>query len=128
MENDPFNDLLKRLRRRRTFDMCWETFNFALYEILLALSIIASFSAAIIIALGLGSKTFVVALTAIPGAAIVLDRTFQFSRRWRWHNAMSTRFLSLEQRLLFEGSSSGGSLKGDVETARRNGRGISGEA
>jgi hypothetical protein len=105
MSDDRQNDLLSRLRARRAFDDRWQFWNFVGYQIFLGLSIIASFGSAIVAASSLASPVVVAILAAIPGTVIVLDRGFMLSRRWRWHNTMSTKLLVLEQRLLLENTS-----------------------
>ena len=103
MTDDNKDELLQVLRRRSAFDRRWEALNFAAYQVLLLLSIFASFGSAILAAANIASPLLISMLTAIPGVAIVLDRSFLFADRWRWHNAVSTRFSALESMLRFEG-------------------------
>jgi len=97
------DELLHVLRTRRTFDQRWELFNFVAYQALLLISIFASFGSAILAAANIAPPIVIALLTAIPGVAIVLDRSFLFADRWRWHNALSTHFGVLEHMLVFEG-------------------------
>ena len=43
-------------------------------------------------------------LASIPGTVITVDRNFRFADRWRWHQAVATRYLALEHKLAFEGA------------------------
>ncbi len=106
MNDDSQKELLNRLRARRALDDRWQLWNFIFYQIVLGISIIASFISAIVAASNLVSPIIVAILAALPGTVIVIDRGFMFSSRWRWHNTMSTKLLALEQRLLFDAETS----------------------
>lgn len=104
MPHEMREDLLSRLRARHAFDKRWETVNFVAYQALLLIAIFSSFGAAIVAAASLASPIVVSLLTAVPGVAIVIDRSFLFADRWRWHNSVSTQFVAFEQKLVFEGA------------------------
>ncbi len=103
MTEEKRTELLDRLRKRRAFDDKWATTNFVLSQVFIGTSILASFGSAIVAAANIASPIVVAVLAAIPGTAIVIDRSFLFGARWRWHCAVSTRYTALEQELLFEG-------------------------
>jgi hypothetical protein len=96
------SDLLERIRKRVRFDKRNERVNFVFYQLFVGLTIAASFSSAIVAAYGSATRLTVALLASFPGLGILLDRNFQFSHRWRWHNAMGTELTRLEQKLVFE--------------------------
>lgn len=103
MTEETKEQLLHRLQTRRAFDEKWATTNFVLSQVFTATAIFASFGAAIVAAANITSPIVLAFLTAIPGTVIVVDRSFLFAARWRWHCTVATRFTALEQALVFEG-------------------------
>jgi hypothetical protein len=105
MTEENQDEILHVIRRRRASNRRWELINFIAYQLLLLISIFASFGSAILAAANVMPSIVIALLTAIPGVAIVLDRSFLFADRWRWHNAVSTQYSALENMLVFEGKS-----------------------
>jgi hypothetical protein len=104
MTEETREQLLLRLRTRRAFDEKWATTNFVVSQVFTATAIFASFGVALVAAANIVTSPIALAiLTAIPGTVIVIDRSFLFAARWRWHCTVATRFIALEQMLLFEG-------------------------
>lgn len=71
---------------------------------LLLASVFASFGAALAAATRAFSAIPLAFLAAIPGVAIIIDRTFLLADRWRWHQTLDTQRQALERRLRFEGA------------------------
>jgi len=102
MSEEIKGELLGRLRRRIAFDHRAAVCNFILGQIFVGTSILASFGAAIVAAANFASPIQVALLASIPGTVIIINQSFRFTDRWRWHCVVETRFMALEHKLVFE--------------------------
>jgi hypothetical protein len=83
-------------------------------QIFVATSVISSFVTAIIAASNSAKPLILGILAAIPGTVILIDKSFRFVDRWRWHCIVATKFAALEQKLTIE--------NGNVEEISREAR------
>ncbi|MFA6287462.1 MAG: hypothetical protein WC661_08760 [Opitutaceae bacterium] len=105
MNDDRKSELQQRLRNRIAFDKKWDLINSITSQILIGISILASFGAAIVAAANLASSLVVAFLASVPGTVITVDRSFRFAARWRWHCTLVARVSALEQKLTFQNGS-----------------------
>jgi hypothetical protein len=66
---------------------------------------LASFGTCVVAASNIASPLVLGILAAIPGSVIMIDRSFRFQDRWRWHCIVATKYAALEQRLTIEDAS-----------------------
>ena len=78
------NELNKELRKRRFYSRS----DFTLAHTFLWISVLASFGASIMIAAGDDvihiSKVWIAIISGVPGLVVVIEKTFNFSRRSLW--------------------------------------------
>jgi|GEM_PF-3477738 len=96
--------LLERIRAELAANHRGEAWACAGAHLCLWLSILASFGAAIVATMESAPRLLVAILAAIPGTAIVFERTSMLTARWRWHCAAQTRLQAFERQLLYEGA------------------------
>jgi hypothetical protein len=105
MSEETKEDLLRRIDLRRVFDRKWATINQFTSHFFAATAIIASLVGAILAAADKTNPIVLACLTALPGAVIIVDRTFLFSARWRWHETVAKRMEAMEHVLRFQSGS-----------------------
>jgi hypothetical protein len=105
MSDDKKAELKRRLILRRKFDDKWASINFVFAQVFVGTSILASFGTAIVAASNIASPLVLSILASIPGTAIIIDRSFRFADRWRWHCIVAIKYAALEQRLTIEDAS-----------------------
>lgn len=95
--------LIDKIRARQKLDNKWGKFDFILAQLFVWLAILASFLTAILTAADQVQEKLVLALlTAIPGTVIVIEKSFSFARRARWHWEMIARLEQFSNQLEFE--------------------------
>lgn len=96
--------LLEKLAARHEHDTRWAARDFMTAQIFLWTAVISSFATAILAAAADPAlpKLLVPTLAAIPGAVIVIDKSFSFSRRAGWHWEMAAKVDQLLNRIQFE--------------------------
>lgn len=97
--------LEEKLLARKSFDERWGKRNFLLAQLFMWISILASFFSAIAIASGKVDWLVTTILAAMPGTAMVIERSFSFAKRTRWNWEMIVGLEALHNRLVFEGVS-----------------------
>lgn len=93
--------LLQKMLTRQMRDQTWEKWDFIIAQCLLWLAILSSFISAIVVAGDQASKMVSALLAAIPATVIVIDKSFSFARRSRWHSLMYLRLDELVNDLQF---------------------------
>ncbi len=98
--------LIEKLAARHEHDNRWAARDFMTAQLFLWTAVISSFATAILAAGADPSmpKLLVPTLAAIPGAVIVIDKSFSFSRRASWHWEMAVKIDQLLNRAQFEGA------------------------
>ncbi len=99
------DQLASKISRRLVQDDRWARLDFSLAQLFLWLAILASFVSAALAAADTIPKLWLALLAAIPGTVIVVDKSFSFAKRARWHWEMSSRLERLLLKLQFEGKS-----------------------
>jgi hypothetical protein len=93
--------LLDDLENRLHYDSTWKLRNFVIAATFLWLGVGGSFGSSI--AAAFKAPAWIVAITAaIPGVVIIVDRTFSFAARGRWHDLLYTNIDALARALKYE--------------------------
>lgn len=95
--------LLQKIRARQARDAIWGRWDFIIAQCFLWIAIVASLGTALVIAFAQQpiSKPITAIFAAIPGTVIVIDRTFSFAHRARWHRELYLRLDELANDLEF---------------------------
>jgi hypothetical protein len=101
----PKADLIKKISARIAHDEKWAKTDFLCAQIFVWLTILASFFTAILAATEKVSPLLVAFLAAIPGTVIVVEKSFSFGKRARWHWEMVATLEGLLNSLLYEEAS-----------------------
>ena len=102
-EDNERTALLQKILTRQARDEKWDRWDFILAQGFLWPAILSSFVSAIVVAAGEMPKMFAALLAAIPATVIVVDRSFSFARRSKWHSLMYLRLDELVNDLQFRG-------------------------
>jgi len=98
--------LLQKIKKRQSRDAAWGRWDFIIAQCFLWVAIAASFGTAIVLAVADKMPTLSTAIfAAVPGVVIVIERTFSFSRRSRWHRELFLRLDELVNDLEFRDAS-----------------------
>lgn len=95
------SDFIKALDIQAAHEEKWAKVDFCTTQILGWTTIISSLATAILSAQGV-SGISIACLAAIPGTILVIDRSFNFSRRARWHWEKLAAIRSFKYSLLYE--------------------------
>lgn len=102
-DDDKRTALIEKITERQKRDALWGRWDFIFAQSFIWGAILASFISAIVAASGRASPLLVAFLSAIPGTVIVIDRSFSFARRARWHRILYLRLDELINDLQFRG-------------------------
>lgn len=94
--------LLSKIQTRQTYDDKWARVDFMLAQLFVWLAILSSFLTAILAVADVVPKLVLAMLAAIPGAVILVDKSFSFARRARWHWDMVAKLDQFSNQLQFE--------------------------
>lgn len=103
MDNERMrSELIKKIATRIDHDERWARLDFLCAQIFVWLTILASFFTAILAAAEAVPPLLLAFLAAIPGTVIVIEKSFAFSRRARWHWAMVAALEEYKSKLEFQ--------------------------
>jgi hypothetical protein len=103
MSDDPKRDrLVNVISKRRTQENHWAKVDFLLAHLFVWLAILGSFLTAILAAADVFNKFVLALFAAIPGTAIVVERSFSFAGRASWHWEMVAKLDQFVNELQFE--------------------------
>jgi hypothetical protein len=95
--------LIDDLENRFHYDSTWGSRNFCIAQTFVWLGVGSSFGSSI--AAALKAPPWIVAIAAaVPGIVIIVDRSFSFAARGRWHDLLSTNIGALARALKYEGA------------------------
>ena len=94
--------LLGKIHTRKAHDDKWARTDFILAQLFVWLAILSSFLTAILAVADVVPKLVLALLAAIPGAVILVDKSFSFARRARWHWDMVAKLDQFSNQLQFE--------------------------
>ncbi|UVM36040.1 hypothetical protein LOY28_14920 [Pseudomonas sp. B21-017] len=95
-------ELIDKITTRIGYDEKWARSDFFCAQIFVWLTILASFFAAILTAAQAASALFLALLAAIPGTMIVIEKSFAFGKRARWHWEMVATLEGYKNKLIFQ--------------------------
>lgn len=101
------SELVKKIAARIDHDERWAKLDFLCAQIFVWLTILASFFTAILAAAEAVSPLLLAFLAAIPGTVIVIEKSFAFSRRARWHWTMVATLEEYKNKLEFQSADVG---------------------
>lgn len=96
------SELIKKISARIDHDERWAKLDFLCAQIFVWLTILASFFTAILAAAEAVPPLILAFLAAIPGTVIVIEKSFAFSRRARWHWTMVATLEEYKGQLEFQ--------------------------
>ena len=97
--------LLDEIAERIKADQKWGRVDFICAQLFIWLTILASFLTAILAAADEAPAWLIAILAAVPGTAIVVEKSFSFSKRARWHWEMVAALEELQRKLKYQNSS-----------------------
>ena len=103
-EEQKMTTLLSKIHTRLAYDAKWARTDFIIAQVFIWLAILSSFSTAILTVADVVPKLVLALLAAIPGAVILVDKSFSFARRARWHYDMVAKLDQFSNQLQFEGA------------------------
>ena len=98
------DDLIAKITERLGYDKKWGERDFIFAQIFVWLAILASFFTAILAAADAAPNLVLAFLAAIPGTVIIIEKSFSFGRRTRWHWEMVAGLDELLNQLKYEGA------------------------
>jgi hypothetical protein len=101
------SELVKKITARIGHDEKWARLDFLCAQLFVWLTILASFFTAILAAAEAVSPLLLAFLAAIPGTVIVIEKSFAFSKRARWHWAMVATLEEYKNKLEFQSADVG---------------------
>lgn len=97
-------NLMKEILADRKYHEKWARRHFRFSQLAVGVAIIGSFISAAAFAAKMNVELAGI-IAAIPGTAIVFDRSFSFRQRAAWHQRFKAYLLTLEYKIKYEGAS-----------------------